>query len=195
MKRLLKIVRLTIGLASIGAGLSLAASPITASADYDYTRAAFWYQNGYTQHDQYFWESPPNGRPWYSEVQWSSNTYTNYFSTWLEFDGQSNAYWWGVSPWCADSITLVDQFWVTGVAISVNVPPGVGISVYNDVASYNSSNAVCNNYFDRVQHNYTGFDFNGFDLYTFTQKDCGYFTFSWQSNPRCTNQSWDWINP
>jgi hypothetical protein len=198
MRRFMKIVRIAATLAGVAATVSLAAQPIVASADYNHTRPALWYAPGYINVDQHWKESPPGGVPWYSEVIWASNASTNFWSTDLTFSGESHAYWWGSHPWCASKIDLNDTFKVSGVAVSASVgyPASVGLSVSasGDQASFNTANAVCNAYFDQVQHNYSGIEFVAWDISTMTQTDCGVFTFSYQANHRCVS-GWDWVNP
>jgi hypothetical protein len=190
----MKIVRIAATLAGAVASVSLAVQPIAASADYNNTRPALWYATGYIRVDRHWWESPPGGVPWYSEVVWASNASTNFWSTWLSFSGESHAYWWGAHPWCANRIELNDNFKVSGVAVSVSYPPSAGFSGSGDQANFDTANAVCNNTFDQVQHNYSGVEFVAWDISTMTQTDCGTFTFSYQANRRCVS-GWDWVNP
>ncbi|GEM_PF-5817632 len=195
MTRLVKFIRLAVALAGITAGFSAAALPITASANYNYTRATWYYQSGYTVADAYFWESPPGGYGWYSEVTWSSSVYTNYWSTTVQFYGSSDAYWWGSNPWCASGISLTDIWGASGIAVSASIPWGAGFSGSSaGPITWTTDNAVCNNYYNRVNHQYSNITLNAFDLYTFDQQDCAVFTFSWSSHQRCGPYSWDWVN-
>lgn len=195
MTRLVKLVRLAVALAGIGAVFSFAAAPITASADYNNTKSAWYNSPGYTNVDTTFWESPPGGVGWISEVIWSSSVYTNQVSTTVSFNGQSHAYWWGSHPWCADGIALTDSWGATGVAISASIPFGAGFSGSSaGPINFTTSNAVCTDVFDQVEHNYTGMTLNGFDIYTFDQQSCAVVTFSYSANNRCASYSWDWVN-
>lgn len=194
MHHLSRIARLAVGLAGIAGAVSLAAAPVTASADYNYTRHTYWNSAGYTEVDRHFWETPPGGVGWYSEVNWSSTVYTNYFSMTAQFYGQSNAYWWGSHPWCASDISLTDNWGAGGVAVSASIPIGAGFSGSATTVTWTTNNADCNAYENRVQHNYSDITINGFDLYTFDQQSCAVFTFSYSANNRCGYYSWDWIN-
>ncbi len=195
MTRLVKLMRLSVALAGISAGFSLAAMPITASADYNNTGATWYYQSGYTQADTHFWESPPGGDGWYSEVIWSSTVYTNFWSTTAQFYGSSDAYWWGSNPWCATDITLTDNWGATGVAVSASIPGAAGFSGSSSgPIQFQSDGPVCNDWYNRTEHNYSQITLNGFDLYTFDQQSCAVFKFSYQSNNRCGPFSWDWVN-
>ena len=190
-----RFVRIAAALAGTAA-LWLSTTPTPALADYNYTHYTTYYAAGYTQTDTHFWESPPGGLGWYSELNWSSNVYTNFWSTTVQFYGQSNAYWWGSHPWCASGLDLTDEWGATGIAISATIGPisgGWGGNPGGPV-TYTSSNAVCNAYYDRVQHNYSNVTLNGFDIYTFYQQDNVVVTFSWSSNVRWGPYSWDWVN-
>jgi hypothetical protein len=180
-------------LAGIGATIALAVQPMAASADYNNTKSAWWNSPGYINVSKYFYETPPGGTPWYTEVRWASNAQTNFVSTWLSFSGESHAFWWGDNPWCATGIQLTDTFRVSGVAVSVSFPLSGGISGSGDRIDFTTSNAFCNAWTNQVQHNYSGIDFNAWDISTFSQNDCGVFTITWASSNRCTS-GWDWVN-
>jgi hypothetical protein len=198
-KRLITILGLGSTLAGTAAAFSMVAQPVTASAFYcdyyarSYTASVWYYSPGYVDACQYWWESPVNGSPGPSEVIFASTTYTNYWSTWLSYAGESHAYWWGYSPWCANGIDLNDQFKAGGFAISVSVPLGGSLSGGGDTIDFNTNNAGCNAYWDQVQHNYSGIDFTAFDIWTASQTDCGTFYFAWQAVRRCVG-AWDWVN-
>lgn len=202
IRRFLSLVGLAATLAGSGAAFSIASQPVTAMAYYcgqvTYSRTstapAFYFASGHLTSYEYWWECPVNGRPGSSEVTFSSSTYTNYWSTWLSYAGESHAYWWGYSPWCANGIDLNDQFKASGWAVSVSIPLGGSFSGGGDTIDFNTSNAVCNSWYDQVQHDYSGIDFTAFDIWTATQTDCATFYFSYQAARRCTS-AWDWVNP
>lgn len=132
------------------------------------------------------WILPPGGNWGQQYVAFSSNIYYPTLETWASFSGNSNTQWWGCCPWNANSVTLSDSFMVSGIAVSVSLPPSVGFSGSGSNASYSTTNS--NNWIN--SHQYSGVDFNAFDLYSVGQNTCSSMQFSWKGFYTCTGSHW-----
>lgn len=100
---------------------------------------------------------PPGGQCSSTGV-WFSTTVTG-TSGWvatIKFGpGSSQGAWWGCCPWNADVMYLSDNWSVSGLAISVNIPPGIGFSSQGSSASW--SGQVSNKWL--IYHSFDGIQF------------------------------------
>ena len=84
----------------------------------------------------------------------------DFWSCWRNVtSGDSNTYWLGASPFDASSMSLTDNIWVGGVAISISVGsggPGVGIGVSNNTVTMSSSYGPT----WEIAHSYYNVDFS-----------------------------------
>jgi hypothetical protein len=54
-------------------------------------------------------------------------------------DGHTKGWWWGSNPWNADRLTLDSEVVITGISVSISVPPGAGFSVSGNTATYSGT--------------------------------------------------------
>jgi len=54
-------------------------------------------------------------------------------------DGYTKGYWWGSDPYNADRITLTSKVVVSGISVTISVPPSAGFSVSGNTATYSGS--------------------------------------------------------
>ena len=54
-------------------------------------------------------------------------------------DGYTKGYWWGSNPYYADRITLGSQVVISGISVTLSVPPSAGFSVSDNTATYSGS--------------------------------------------------------
>lgn len=93
------------------------------------------------------------------------------------WNGESYAYWAGTSPWNADSITLNDTIWVSGIgsaSFSAGYPSGVAVSVTTGSKEATYSYTVSNSYDKKCKYSYSSRI--GFCTYV-GQKESAYFKF------------------
>jgi hypothetical protein len=112
--------------------------PVGASNDMDtssFTQPQYTDETGvepsYTVSNKELYDSPrANMRRSYSTVK--GHTDADVTSGWEEYadfkNSRATAYWWGTQPENATRINASMRWWVDGIDISVNVPPGVGFS-------------------------------------------------------------------
>nr|MDT0660742.1 hypothetical protein [Micromonospora sp. DSM 115978] len=71
-------------------------------------------------------------------------------------NGRSWARWLGSNPFNANSVSLNNSVWVTGVNITISVPPSLSASVSNNTVSF--GNSVSNNW--RNEHYFSNIRFS-----------------------------------
>lgn len=103
------------------------------------------------------------------------------FTTCDEYvDGDSHAVWTGYTPWDADSMHQNDTIHVSGCAMSVSIPPGVGFTGGGDKAIWDSgwtgATWFIDHYFNNV-HFWTNCGDWGIDQVTLADARFGVSTF------------------
>ncbi len=141
--------------------------------------------------NQYFHYYPPNGSSGYANVNWSSSIAYPTFEQWVIFSGSSNGNWLGCCPWNPDSNTLTDDWFASGIAVSVSIswPPGVGFSGSGGSASYTSNTGA--NW--RNHHNFSGIQFDAFDITSVGENACTDMHFSYDNEYHCTTNHWVYV--
>lgn len=177
MKRFLAAVGLA---AMLGALVVVEAVPASADCGWPYCNPAQIAGSVYPT------ITPPNGSSGTEYVHFASNVYYPSLETWASFSGNSTTQWWGCCPWNANTVELTDQFMVSGLGVSVSVPPSIGLSGSGSSATYSTTNY--NVWLN--SHSYSGIDFNAFDIYQVGQNTCGNMQFSWAWFNHCTGSHW-----
>ena len=54
-------------------------------------------------------------------------------------DGHTKSYWWGLDPFVADTIQLDSEVVISGISVSLSIPPGAGFSISGNTATYSGT--------------------------------------------------------
>lgn len=54
-------------------------------------------------------------------------------------DGHTIGWWWGSNPWNTDKLQLDSEIVISGVSVSLSIPPGAGFSISGNRATYSGT--------------------------------------------------------
>ncbi len=142
--------------------------------------------------NQYFREYPPNGYAANAQIAFNSSIAYPTYETWVSYSGTSDSNWLGCCPWNPDSNQLSDSWFVSGIAVSVYIswPPGIGFSGSGGGPSTYTTNTGAN---WRNHHNFSGIQFDGFDITSVGENACSDLHFSYDGEYHCTSNHWVYV--